>query len=428
MPVFVGAELVLEIKDWAPPQGALGFWGDVAIFVPYVIPGELVKVQVAQRKKNWALAVLVEILKPSAERQKAICPHFTECGGCDYQMLSYSKQLAIKKDFVLKQASRIGVSSAALQSFAVEGVRASPSPLGYRRRVRGQIRSGEFFLSKKNSHERVRIQECFLLHPRVARAIQETRDFLPDGFYEWDLVDTGDGASWINLSKPGSRVARVSPKTGVSFPLYWPDQATPEVIVRPYSAVKDLSFSQVNPLVNQAVLEELRRITHDVAMHSSKEEVLALELYAGAGNLTAALVQAFDEAPQPGARIQVTAIEENPHSVKSGRARFSPERVRWIQSPVEEWLKRQIQKQDGVFDLLLVDPPRAGLSLVVIDFLLGDVALPWVIYMSCDLMTWARDVQRLSHVYEVVRLHGFDMFPQTHHLEILSLLRRKRGV
>jgi tRNA/tmRNA/rRNA uracil-C5-methylase (TrmA/RlmC/RlmD family) len=69
MPVFVGAELVLEIKDWAPPQGALGFWGDVAIFVPYVIPGELVKVQVTQRKKNmgscryWRWCKLDKLIK-----------------------------------------------------------------------------------------------------------------------------------------------------------------------------------------------------------------------------------------------------------------------------------------------------------------------------------------------------------------------------
>ena len=431
MKLKVGEELVLDIKDWAPPQGAVGFAHGIAVFVPYVIPGELVKVRLIQRKKNWAIGVPMEIRKPSTWRQSPPCAHFGICGGCDYQMMDYEHQLLVKKEMLIKQARRAGVATEVLTEFSQEGIHPSPKPLGYRKRVRGVIQQGKFHLRQKNSSTYVRIDTCLLLHPLVNQAIAETCLGLPDGQYEWDLLSsTSRSFNQIKPQTEKQRVEELPQKNQVSI-RYWPPSGEAQVGIRAYRSVKDLSFTQINPEVNECVMKELRRLIEFIVPQTQSSHLTVLELYAGSGNLTSVIVASKDQTRDgcdlSSVSIRVTAVEENFESVQLGRSRFSESLVRWIHSPVAKWLKGDQAKRE-IFDLLVVDPPRAGVDTSVIQFIKEAKRLTWFIYMSCDVMTWARDVRQLQDFYEVIGLHAFDMFPQTHHLEILSLLRRKSEV
>ncbi len=171
LPMESRAELVLEITDVAYGGAGLGRHEGRVVFVPFTIPGETVRVRVTRTHRNWLQAQVVDILRKSPDRVTSPCPWFGRCGGCSYQHIAYSQQLAIKTHQVTEALRRIGKFSEP----PVESAHASPLAYGYRNRITVHVAPPDIGFRGNDPRRVVDIKECLLAEQTVNDKLQALR-------------------------------------------------------------------------------------------------------------------------------------------------------------------------------------------------------------------------------------------------------------
>lgn len=388
-------ELTLRIEKLVYGGDGLGRAGGQAVFVPYTAPGDLARVEVVDRKKNYLRAKLLEVLEPGPGRRAAPCPYFGPCGGCQLQHLDYETQLAAKAGFVREALARIGKIDAG-GPVPITGAR--EAELGYRTRVTAHVAgpSGHRVFGYYAAHSRdvVDIASCPLLVPELDAAWREARE-MRDEIASRDVeIAAGDGG------------ASASPPVGN---LLSPDLETELDGVR-YTFGPGAFFQ-----VNRAMLPAL--VTRATAGEAGEA---AVDLYAGVGLFTIPLTRAFRS---------VTAVEIEGRATAYARENCRANgatNVRIVAAPVERWLARPTPRP-GTLDLALLDPPRGGLGPGPSRDL-ARLAPRRVVYVSCDPTTLARDLRvLLDEGYRLESIEALDLFPQTFHVESIARLVRDRG-
>ena len=385
-----------------------------AVFVPFGLPGERVRIRLTEEKKNFARGELVEILEASPERIQPKCKHFGVCGGCHYQNLSYEKQLVAKTEILRDQLTRIGK----IESPPVAPMVASPSEWNYRNHVQFHLtEDGKIGFVNARGNSVIPISECH-------------------------LPETGINAFWPELEfDPNMDIERVSLRAGadddIMLILESDSPETPDLEIEADISVVHLfeehpvviaggdhiltrvlgrdfrisagSFFQVNTKMAEKMVEHLL-----AALPVSSNDTL-LDLYCGAG-----LFSAFF-ASRAGKVIGVESFASACEDFAINLDEF--ENVELYEGEAEEILPALVTQ---VSDLryALLDPPRAGLDARVLDAMqaLG----PRVIaYVSCDPSTLARDAKRLiAGGYRLMQVTPFDLFPQTYHIESISIFEK----
>jgi len=392
---------------------ALGRHEGRVIFVPYAIPGETVRARLTDDRGKYAFAEIVEVLDPSLDRVEALCPHFGPglCGGCQWQHISYERQLEIKHIVVRDQLQRIGGFS----NPVVHPTIPSPNPWRYRRHstftVRDDGRLG--FISDDNAHV-IAIDECHILHPALQEIYAElersdemiTRVKFQVGSSSQDrmlIIETRDDlAPGIEVDEPISINLLLSDNEPVN--LIGSAQVTYQIHSRAFRVTAG-GFFQVNEPMAEALVDlVLQRL-------DLRGGEMILDLYSGVGLFTAFIAENAD---------YVISVESYPPAVTDAEFNLEDlENVDLVEGPVEEVL----EDLDGPFDAVVLDPPRAGLAVEVIDEL-GRLAPPLIVYVSCDPASLARDLKRLArHGYRLIDVQPVDMFPQTYHIESVATLR-----
>lgn len=384
-----------------------------AVFVPFAIPGEKVCLELVEEKRGFARARLLEVLEPAADRCAARCVHFGRCGGCHYQHIPYPAQLAAKTTILRDQLERIG----GLGAPSIGPPVASPQEYQYRNHVQFHLtREGKLGYHKPRSNEVFAIQECHLPEPALnelwpqldfealteieriglrlgaeddIQIILESRDpHAPDLSVEELPV------SVVHLSPAGTLVLAGSP------------DITLNLLQRDFR-VSAGSFFQTNTAIAQAMVEHvLRLVTLDAS-------TVALDAYCGVGLFSAFL------APRVG---RLVGIEASPSAADDFSANLDEfDNVELYEAPVEAVLPGL----DLQPDVALVDPPREGLDRSALDGLLR-LAAPHLVYVSCDPATLGRDARRLAAGgYTLEQVTLFDQFPQTYHIESISLWAKR---
>jgi len=424
---------------------ALAHVDGLVAFVPYAAPGDLVEVAVTRRRKRHLETRLVRVLEPSPYRRDPLCPHFTHCGGCQWQHLPYAEQLAGK------DASFRGFIQSRLGLRDPERFRpplASPREWGYRNRVGWKVRvlggvpTLGYFAT--GTHRLVPIRQCPVAHPRLNDLLPRLGAFLRS----WPparqgklpqvdaLVDGTDRvlcvlhqmvsssrAEAANLAA-GLRDAGVAAawqQTGRKHTLSPvlsldpPKTACPTFSVRAGDThwtvrVSPGGFVQANPAVNQLLVDEL------YTLREHYRGATALDLYCGAGNFTLPLAR--DAA-------EVVAVEGYPPAARDAAGNAADSgfpRVRVLAQPVAAAVE-QLAVEGLRPRFALLDPPREGAA----DAMDGLAALgpERILYVSCAPPTLARDLEQLlARGYRVTWTRMADMFPQTAHVESLTLLDR----
>ena len=381
------------------------------IFVPFALPGERVSARIVTAHQRWARALLVEVVEPCAERIPPRCRHFTHCGGCHYQHMSYEGQLQAKAGIVAEQLRRIG----GFESAPIQAAVASPTPWNYRNHVQFSLTvEGKLGFVAASGEGVFAIEECHLLEqplvdlwPRLnVTAVPGLERVALRAGVEEDLLvvlhGEGDPEVEVQLYLPAS-VVWLGP--GGAAVLAGDGHLVIEVLGRPYR-VSAGSFFQVN----SSLVAELVSLTMEALEVSAGEVVF--DLYAGVGLFSAALAER-------GARL--VAVEGSRWACDDFRVNLDEfEDVALYQAPVLQALPAIGEKPDAV----LVDPPRAGLGRDVLDLLL-EAGPQRLVYVSCDPATLARDGKGLAQAgYSLERVTPLDMFPQTFHIESVSLWRR----
>jgi len=407
-------ELVLSPSLLVYGGEALGRLPDGrAVFIPFVLPGEKVHVQVVEEKRGHVRAGLVEILEPSPQRITPRCPHFTHCGGCHYQHMPYEMQLSAKADILRDQLQRIG----GLQDVPIHPAVPSPEPFNYRNHIQFHLDPhGKLGFQAARSSQVIPISECHLpeaslnevwpqldleplpglerigLRLGVDEEIQLILESRDTELFEFSVEELPLSA--VHLSPAGAVVLAGS------------EQLTLEILGRPF-LVSAASFFQVNTRVAEAMV---RHILEILPLEPSST---LLDLYCGVGLFSAFL------APKVS---RLVGIEISPAACRDFADNLDEyNNVELYEAPVAEVL-RQVDFHPHA---VLLDPPRSGIDHPALDALLAQQAKE-LVYISCDPATLARDARRLTAAgYRLLQVTPFDLFPQTYHIESISLWEKK---
>lgn len=369
----------------------LSFGGDgisrkdgLVYFVPRTAPGDLVKARLVERKKSFARAEIVDILREGPSRIKAPCPYFGRCGGCTWQHVSYEEQLNQKQMIVLEQLAK-----SIDDKTEIGRIVPSPREFRYRNRIQLKFDGKNLGFFARQSHTIVDMDDCPITEEIVAHEIAPLKRKL--------------------LSKNEKAVAKIE--------VLRTSEGKVEVAFEdsPYEGV---GFSQVNALQNENLVRTV------LAWAKPLKVSRVYDLYAGAGNFTFSLMEAHPQA-------SFIAVELNDKSVSQAQSflrnrNISPRKVRFFLSDVELYLKRNPVADDC---LVLLDPPRGGCSENVVRSLAVQTKIQRILYISCNPAALARDLQRfqLFGGWSPVKVQPFDMFPQTDHVETLVELCRQGG-
>lgn len=384
-----------------------------AVFVPYTIPGETVRVRLVQEKRNYARAELLEVLTPSPDRITPRCIHFGMCGGCHYQYMPYKSQLTLKAEILRDQLTRIG----RIDDPPVQLTVKSPKPIHYRNHVQFQLtKDGKLGYHKLRSKEVFAIQECHLPEEPLD-AIWPQMDFESIPELERITLRLGaDGEVQLVLESGDLRAPELLVE-GLDISVVHLSPAGPLVLAggdTVFIQVLDIpfrvsagSFFQVNTLAAEAMVGYLLE-TLPIYLELTNETVL-IDAYCGVGLFSAFL------APTVGRLI---GIESNSSAVEDFI--FNLDAFENV-ALYEDYAERVLPNLDVKPDIVLVDPPRGGVERRALDGLLH-LGAPLVVYISCDPATLARDARRLSAGgYRLEKVTPFDLFPQTYHIESISI-------
>ncbi|MBN1954756.1 MAG: class I SAM-dependent RNA methyltransferase [Anaerolineae bacterium] len=404
----------LQLDAMAHGGAALGRCEGQVIFVPYALPGETVRVEIVEDHQRYAHARLIEVLDPSPERVAAPCPYFglEACGGCQWQHAAYAAQLRFKTAVVRDQLSRIG-------RIADPPVRpALPDATGwaYRNQARFHPAPGEGLGFRTTaSHQVTPVESCLILHPLLSE-LYDLLDLDLPGLAALTLragVGTGermmvletedDQAPTLEIDLPLSCVLLLS--DGVHVNLIGSNHFT-EVVGNHAYRISAPSFFQSNT----AQAAQLVRLALEYL--DPGEGDVVLDGYCGVGLFTLPLAERAG---------LVVAVEEHPAAVADLLENSAGlENVEVVEGTMEAALPAI----DHPLDLALVDPPRSGLEREVRDGLIAERPRR-IVYVSCDPATLARDGRWLVEGgYHLLEIQPVDMFPQTYHVETVSLWTR----
>jgi 23S rRNA (uracil-5-)-methyltransferase RumA/MAF protein len=456
---FLERKTELEITAFVFPEGlGLGQSQGRTFQVAGTYPGDLVEISYELSEDQTVPGKLISIISPSPQRQQPVCPHFGLCGGCSFQDLSYSEQLRQKSQYLLQVFKEYFPSS--YRYLEIDDVLPSPSLYFYRNKMEFSFgQSGnEIFLGLKektgggSGHKNkkvVRLAECHLCTPQTEKIFS----FFPElcrkpglpvfslksklGFFRHLVIREGKKTGELMLLLVTTSEAELETENFTEQLLqalpelrgfWWVEnnriadvvsfekshhlygqEAIEEQLLGFRFKIYPASFFQTNPLAAEIVytriVEEARRLRTQSA----------LGLYCGSGAIEICLSKVAGEVV--GVDWDAANIKTANENVKINNLK----NVSFWESPVEEVLPEIYR---GSFDLLVIDPPRAGISPKGIKQIVS-LKIPNIIYVSCNPNSLARDLKILSDSsYQVSGLTPVDFFPHTAHLEVVAFLNR----
>ncbi len=374
-PVSPGSRVRVVIHDIAFGGEGVGRCDEFVIFVPFVLHGEEVLVEVTEVKKRFARARLIDVLKPSPDRVTPVCRYFGQCGGCQYQHMAYERQLEVKHRQVASLIERIGGFSPDLVAHVVP----CPMPYGYRNRI---------MIRTQWDKTEQRLKVGFLMN--------ESRLVV-------DLDHCAIADPDINNRIPAVR-ANPPPRGGIKVVLRVP----PAGWVLPNDSFFQNNFHLLPKLV-ESVAEALR----------TGGTRFLIDAYCGVGFFSlelAALVDRF-----VGVELDLPAIK----AARSNALNRQIHNGEFVVGRTEDLLPSLLAKFDPGSSCVILDPPRTGCLPEVLTALASQ-KISQIIYVSCHPATLARDLRTLCDAggYQLHRVTPLDMFPQTQHVECVAVLRQ----
>ncbi|OGC04858.1 hypothetical protein A2276_02720 [candidate division WOR-1 bacterium RIFOXYA12_FULL_43_27] len=437
---FNAEEIAVEIQDIALPDnlGVAKYEGET-LFIPNAVWGDKVSVRLGQKHRGVQYAEITKITEESSFRDTPPCPHFGICGGCVFQNLKYEKQLELKKKNLDHNLRTIGKTTLSFDLM----VYGSPSKYHYRNKMEfafgeeeGKIILG---LRKRGTHQTAAIGQCEIFSPLVSKIFPIILDFvarhhLDMRFLRHLVVREGKRTGELmlilvtrngKLPDPGHLIATLVDQIPQLKSFYWVKNDQLADVVA-YEEVKHLygekfitdligpkryyiypqTFFQPNTLGAEILYGKVA----EFAELTGKQRILGL--YCGAGSIEVFLADHSKRA------IGIDLSEFNIETAKENAKLNNLDNCIFHAGEVEKLLR------DGKFDadVVVVDPPRSGLSGKAIKLILG-LNVPKLIYVSCNPATFARDLAVLQEgKYSIKDLAAIDMFPQTTHLESIALL------
>lgn len=464
-------QLILEniaITDYAAEGKALARHDGKVFFITGAVPGDVADILVTKSKKDWGEGVAKKISQYSPERQAPFCKHFGICGGCKWQMLPYQKQQLYKQQEAEQNLRRIGKVTLP----EIMPIIGAVDDKYYRNKLEFTFSNKRYLLPEEiGSLEEglglegalgfhvprlfdkvIAIDECYLMND-INNSIRNTvRDFAKANNYP--LYDIKQHTGWlrniiIRYCTTGQLMVNVifnhddeverkklfnhllqqvpqittllftnNPKWNDSIydltpQVYFGKGYVEEKLEDFIFKISPKSFFQTN--TKQA--EKLYTVTRDFAGLTGKEVVY--DLYCGTGSIGIFLSKGAKKI------IGVEVIAEAIEDAKENAALNNITHAEFFAGDVIKICNDDFFAQHGRPDVIITDPPRAGMHEKLVNKLL-EIAAPKIVYVSCNTATQARDIALLAEKYTVEKIQPVDMFPHTHHIECVALLQLKQ--
>ena len=471
----------ITVEDYAAEGKSIGRLNGKVIFIENVVPGDIVDVKIFKSKKDWAEGYPVLFHEFSSERVEPFCSHFGTCGGCQWQMLPYQKQLQYKQKQVEDNLRRIGK----IQLPGLMPIIGATEDRFYRNKLEYTFSNREFLTEeefRKIKNESLKagigetpalpgspgtgkavagfhakgifdkiidIQTCFLQAEPTNALRLAVKEFAKANHYSFydiknhqgfmrnlqvRICTTGETMVNIVLGEDDETEIKrlldfvVEKFTGITTLLYtvnrkWNDSLNDLDPVVYYGKgyiierMEDFLF-KIGPKsffqTNTKQGEKLYRVAREFAELTGKETVY--DLYCGTGSIGIFL---------SGGAGKITGVEMIAAAVQDARENAALNKLQsaeFYTGDVIDICNEHFFSSHGEPDVIVVDPPRAGLHIKLIEKIL-EMQAPTVVYVSCNPATQARDLQKLDEKYSVTKIQPVDMFPHTHHIENVVQLK-----
>ena len=461
-------KIILEnvlVTDYAAEGKALAKLDGKVIFISGAVPGDVADVFITKNKKDWAEGRVMQVKEYSKERVDPFCKHFGVCGGCKWQMLPYAKQLEYKQQEAEQNLRRIG-KVALPEILPIIG---ADDDKYYRNKLEFTFSNKRYLLPGEMDNPDVLqqgalgfhvprlfdkiidIDECYLMDG-VNNSIRNTiRNFTLQSNYSF--YDVREHTGWLrnivirycttdelmvnvifNFDDETERkkllqhvLEQVPSITTLLFTINpkWNDtiyDLTPQVYFGKgfvLEKIEDFVF-KISPKsffqTNTKQAEKLYAVTRDFAGLTGNEVVY--DLYCGTGSI------GIFVSKQAKKIIGVEVIEDAIADAKENAALNNITHAQFFAGDVIKICNDEFFAKHGKPDVIITDPPRAGMHDKLVSKLL-EIAAPKIVYVSCNTATQARDLGLLSEKYSVEKIQPVDMFPHTHHIECVVLLKLK---
>lgn len=374
---------------------------DKVTFVPFSMPGDILEIKITKEKKKYNEGKIVNIIKASKDRVAPPCPYFGVCGGCTYQMLHYEESILEKQNNVINYFKKNG--------FLIKpNIIKNDNPYNYRNKITLKIVNKKVGYFKNNSHDILEINNCLLASNKINEVIKlipslniVNGEVIIRCNYKEETIIIINTSNNVDISKIkdiiGLKGIVLNNKT-----IYKDNYFLEEVNGIKYNVTYDAFFQ-----VNRLVCTKMFKLTQDFVDKSD----LVLDLYSGVGALGLSAAKKAKE---------VVGIEINKNAVDNANRNAILNNLinaKFIYSDAGS-----IKDLNLNFNKLIVDPPRAGLSINTINFI--NKRLPEeIMYISCDYHTQVRDLKLLDN-YEIIDSYVCDLFSYTYHIECICILKR----
>jgi 23S rRNA (uracil1939-C5)-methyltransferase len=458
----------VEIRDLSSEAKGVGRVNDKVVFVDNTIPGDVVEAWIYKRKKKFSHARPLQFYQYSANRITPFCKHFNHCGGCKLQHLPYDQQLLYKQHTVKAAFERIGH----LSFPPLHEILSAPSTRHYRNKLEFTFSNKRWLTEEEIHSERVftnrdalgfhvaghfdkvlQIEECYL-QPDPSNAIRnEVANYAKgQGLTFYDIAEhhgllrnlvirtseTGETLVMLCLGEDRPRDA---------FPLF-------DHLLKTFPGITSMQYL-INEKKNDSyhdlpahtyagkdhILEKLGGLPFKIGAKSffqtntrqaenlyktikqfagNLQNKVFYDLYSGLGSITLYLAQAASFG------VGIEEVEEAVADARENAELNKINNVDFVKGDVRQVLTDECRKRYGSPDLIVLDPPRAGIHKDVVETLLT-LAPPQIIYVSCNPSTQARDLALLTENYDIEAVQPVDMFPHTPHIENVVSLQLKNG-
>lgn len=455
------------ITDIAAEGKAIAKVDDMVVFVPFVIPGDVVDIQITRKKNNFMEGRVLQITKESADREIPFCEHFGICGGCKWQMLPYQHQLKFKQNEVVNNLQRIGK----VELPAINPIVGSEKTVFYRNKLEFTFsnkrwRTYEEMQSEEGTDNQngvgfhipgmfdkvLDIHKCWLQDDIQNKIRNEIRDYATknelsffdirkqEGFLRTMIVRTSSIGELMLIVvffyQDNEKINDLLQHLASKFPeitslLYVVNSKANDTITDQeiitfkgesaiFEEMEGLKFKIGAKSFYQTNSEQaynLYKIVRDFADFSGDE--LVYDLYTGTGTIANFVAKNVKK---------VIGIEYVPEAIEDAKVNSTINNIEntlFFAGDMKNVLNDEFIQQHGKPDVIITDPPRAGMHDDVIIAILN--ANPdKIIYVSCNSATQARDLNLLDEKYKIVAVQSVDMFPHTHHVEnVVKLVKRK---
>ena len=446
-----GSEFILDIKRLGINGEGIGFYNRLAVFVDGAIPGEGHNVSITKLEGKMAYAKSIEIKTKSEYRKDPSCPYYEACGGCNVMHIDYNEMLKYKRDILIEALNRYTTLNP--KSFEIKQTIPCDYPLGYRNKAQLNIKKSDgqsqVSMIKANSNILVPVDKCLVQKDLINTINEKVLKCIDELNIDPYIRKTGLGTLRylvVRATKDDKALVCLvcKKKDPIIKELANKVLEIKEVIsvyenINPQDKSIDIFGTETNHLAGEEyIIETLGKIKYRIypttffqlnsyqaeklydtilkqAKLSFKERVL--DAYSGVGTIGLYLAHNAKE---------VVGIEYNKDSIRAANENAKLNKItnaRFIQGDASELLPKMVRDNE-VFDVLVADPPRTGLGDKFINAIL-ESGVKRFIYVSCNPATLAKDLEKLKEAYQINSITPIDMFPQTAHVESITLLVRK---